>query len=347
MRWLRKLFGSLLMLSAMILTIGQTAYAADEEEYTYTVRLYAGNQGELTGEGIRAPEGASVTANKDQVVISGLKYGDTVYMVPQDAAEVSDSRYYVRGVRRSGRDNSEATESSFAVGSDRDYVIAYGIKGDMVAYTVNYMDASGNVLLESDTYYGNLGERQYVSARYVDGYQPQAYNLVMTLAANEAENVFNFVYTPVQTGTTPAPENLAGTPGTSADNLQTPAEVPENPAGTEAPAGAEDPAGAGQEELPDADVPVGGDQTQIPDADTPLGLDDLDDPEVPLASGDMERPGTVMSYFPMYAGIGAAATVLLIVVAVYLGFRKRCKAVISRSSTEDVKRSMDFHDDEK
>ncbi len=46
----------------------------------------------------------------------------------------------------------------------------------MVAYTVNYQDAAGNALLESDTYYGNPGERQYVSSRYVDGYVPQALN---------------------------------------------------------------------------------------------------------------------------------------------------------------------------
>ena len=71
--------------------------------------------------------------------------------------------------------------------------VAYGIKGDMVAYTVNYQDAAGNALLESDTYYGNPGERQYVSSRYVDGYVPQALNLVKTLSVNEAENVFTFI----------------------------------------------------------------------------------------------------------------------------------------------------------
>ncbi len=70
----------------------------------------------------------------------------------------------------------------------------------MVAYTVNYLDADGNRLLASDTYYGVVGERQYVSARYVDGYQPQALNLVKTLSGNEAENVFDFQYSQAQAG---------------------------------------------------------------------------------------------------------------------------------------------------
>lgn len=63
---------------------------------------------------------------------------------------------------------------------------------------------TGNALLESDTYYGNPGERQYVSSRYVDGYVPQALNLVKTLSVNEAENVFTFIYTSTA-GTVQAP----------------------------------------------------------------------------------------------------------------------------------------------
>lgn len=36
--------------------------------------------------------------------------------------------------------------------------------------------------------------RQYVSSRYIEGYVPQALNMVMTLSANEAENIFTFEY---------------------------------------------------------------------------------------------------------------------------------------------------------
>ena len=36
-----------------------------------------------------------------------------------------------------------------------------------------------------------------VAYHYIEGYQPQAYNLTKTLSKNEAENVFTFVYEPV------------------------------------------------------------------------------------------------------------------------------------------------------
>ena len=204
MRYLKKIRMMLLALVLAALTMGQsqTAFAADEE-YTYTVRLFAGNLGELTGDGLQIESaGASVDSDKDQVVISGLRYGDTVRIIYQEAAASADERYYVRGVRRSGRDNTEAEAPTFEVACDRDYVVAYAVSGDLVGYTVHYLDASGNPLMPSDTYYGNAGERQYVSSRYIDGYQPQALNLVKTLSANESENVFEFRYTPVPEGTT-------------------------------------------------------------------------------------------------------------------------------------------------
>ena len=49
MRWLRYIRASLLALTVTALMMSQTAFAADEE-YTYTVRLFAGNLGELTGD---------------------------------------------------------------------------------------------------------------------------------------------------------------------------------------------------------------------------------------------------------------------------------------------------------
>ena len=108
-------------------------------------------------------------------MVFGLKFGDIVYQYSgcgrDGRQQILCKRYYSgwKGGLRKG-------EGTFQVDGDRDFVVAYGIKGDMVAYTVNYQDAAGNALLESDTYYGNPGERQYVSSRYVDGYVPQALN---------------------------------------------------------------------------------------------------------------------------------------------------------------------------
>ena len=345
MKWLKNIRTGLLALSAVVLAAGQgqTAYAA-EEEYTYTVRLYAGNLGELTGEGIEIQsDTAKVDSGKDQVVISGLRYGDTVRIIYQEAAVSADERYYVRGVRRSGRDNSEAEAPTFNVACDRDYVAAYGVSGDMVGYRVDYLDADGNELMPSDTYYGNAGERQYVSSRYIDGYQPQALNLVKTLSANEAENVFEFRYTPVQTPTpAPAPTTPATTtPATTTPAATTPATTAPaaTPAATPAAAPAETPAGT------DAETPdegVGGDAgVQIPDggvpqADQPEDTVDLDDGEVPLANLDGDHSGKVMGYLPVYIGVGAAAVLALIGTAIYLKKRKKVPAMTTEQIVEEL-----------
>lgn len=339
MKHLKSIRSCLLILSVMIAALGKTALAA-EEEYTYTVRVYAGNQGVVSENGITVPAGASMSCNGNQVEITGLKYGEKVYITVQDMASAEDERYYVKGLRKAGRDNSEAenVSSAFDVEGDRDYVIAYGIKGDMVSYTINYVDGQGNALLESDTYYGNPGERQYVSARYVDGYQPQAYNLVKTLSSNTAENVFNFEYTPV---TTPAPEATGtetATAGGAGAGTTGGAAAPAGDAGT-ADAGPAAPADAGQQEV----VPVEDDQT-------PQDLVDLDEDQTPLANQNLddERPGTRMGYLPVYVGIGAAAAAALILAAVYLKKRRRTSVRVDDvpKLPDDVSDISDSRDDE-
>lgn len=365
MKGLKRVRIGLLVMAMLVALLPQTAFAA-EEEYTYTVRLYAGNQGALTGEGIDVPSGADVAFDGERIVIRGLKYGDIVYIVYQDAVTVTDDRYYARGVRRSGRDNSEATESSFAVASDRDYVIAYGVKGDMVAYTVNYVDGSGRSLLASDTYYGVVGERQYVSARYVDGYQPQALNLVKTLSANEAENVFDFQYARVQSGGTGNGGTAGGgtgSTGTTGDGTVGTGTVGGGTGGTGT-IGAGDDAGvvegeigegvgiplpegaggvaAGAEDDADAGIggAVGGDLTAVPDEQTPTDLMDLDDEDVPLDNMKLRQSaGTVLGYLPIYGAIVLVAMAALVVMAVYL--RKR------RIPMVKVKKEDDKSDDEK
>lgn len=322
---IKRILVSLLALSVVLCAAAPAAFA--DTEYTYTVRLYAGNQGTLTGNGVQTSSAkATLTKGKNQVVIKGLKYGDIVYITPQSAGKAKDNMYYVKGVRRSGRDNSEATESSFIVASDRDYVMAYGVSGQMVAYTVNYLDGEGNQLLESDTYYGNLGERQYVSARYVDGYQPQSLNLVKTLSANEADNVFNFEYAPSAIA---APEGPAGgggaapeAPAVTTPDVPAPAAA-DGAGGGAAAGGAAAPAAA----APAAAAPGGAATTALPDGDTPAGLTDLDDENTPLANQNLERPGSKRGYLPLYGGIGAAAAIALAAAAILLAKRRKKKAV--------------------
>ena len=206
-------------LCGLCMTALLTAPARAADGYTYTVRVFAGAQGSIQGQ--------------EMVVYSDLRYGAQFTFDPK-AVEVKDNgKYYCKGLRESGSDNNGALSMlSFPVTEDCDYVVAYGIKGETVAYTVNYLDANGNALAPSETFYGNAGDRPVVAFQYIEGYQPQAYNLTGTLSGNETENVFSFVYTPVPAAAQPsaAPTNTANTAGTAAPGtVGENNEVPEEP----------------------------------------------------------------------------------------------------------------------
>ena len=159
LKW-KKLFVSLLSVS-VIAGLGAAPVKAAQTvtPYTYKVTLSAGNKGTINGQ--------------QKVEEVDLAAGSTVSFDINDI-KVSDEKYYVKGIRLSGRDNSEALAApAFRVNGDADYVVAYGIKGDMVAYTVNYEDEQGNKLAESQTFYGNVGDKPVVAYRYIENYVPQ------------------------------------------------------------------------------------------------------------------------------------------------------------------------------
>ena len=199
MRKFKKLLTALLSASMALSFSTVSAWA---EDYTYTVTFYAGNQGtfanmdDLTVSGKGTPQ---ISMEGDRITVSGLTQGDVIsFDVNQGAVSLGeDSKYYVQGLRLSGRDNDEQMEEpAFWVTGDEDYVVAYGIQGDMTSYTVNYVDENGNELAPSRTYYGNVGDKPVVAYLYMDGYMPQALTLTQTLSANQADNVFTFEYSP-------------------------------------------------------------------------------------------------------------------------------------------------------
>lgn len=257
------------------------ASAAEKKEYTYTVRFYAGARGTFGG--------------KEVVTFSNLKEGDRVSFRQADVTMEKDSKYYVRGIRVSGRDNNTvSSQSSFVVTEDQDYVVAYGIKGNLVGYKVRYVDADGKALLPEETYYGNIGDRPVIAYQYIENYLPQAYNLTGTLKENEAENVFTFTYNAavVETPTTPAaPANptTPATPANPAAGTTTPAAgnaaqgnaapAGGNAAPAEGEEGAQTPA-EGEEGAGEPDTPA----VPVEDQDTPTDLQDIDDGPVPLAN---------------------------------------------------------------
>ena len=146
------------LLSVMMLTalVAQPVFAAETEPsdaapYTYSVTLSAGNQGNFGG--------------TDIVEVTGVGAGalSVDFSAYRDQLQIEDEKYYAKGIRLSGRDNSDASYSptwaTGAVTEDADYVVAYGMTGDMVAYTVQYLDEEGNELLPAETYYGSVGDK--------------------------------------------------------------------------------------------------------------------------------------------------------------------------------------------
>lgn len=309
MKYWRKLWCCLLLGCTLVAMTGQTVFAqkgGNEKSYTYTITLYAGKQGVFSeNNGVRVDNhmtGSSYQIGQPeqgggQIRITGLEYGDMVMVSAQSCVSLSeDSRYYVSGIRQSGRDNNTVGSSAFFVDSDREYVTAYGIKGNMVSYVVNYQDEEGNALAESQTFYGTVGDQPVVAFQYFENYQPQAYNLMKTLSSNEAENVFTFVYQRIsgQAGdtTSEAEEAAAQADGNAPGNSQVSQNLAEN---------------TGAEENEETNGEVNG-LVENEDQSVPQELVNLDDEETPLAdlkeTGAKERPAGNM---PFFIGIAVAA----------------------------------------
>lgn len=306
-----------------------TAFAekgGNEKEYTYTVTLYAGKEGTFV-------DGSS------EVKITGLKTGDVVSFAGQiGGVQLKDSgKYYVKGVRESGKDNNTVSAPAFTVDSDREYVVAYGIKGDMVSYTVNYQDESGNALRQSEKFYGVVGDKPVVAFQYIDGYQPQAYNLTKTLNSNEADNVFTFTYKKIASGSdtnngsngsnsgngTGINTDNSGT-GTNTGNTGnngTGAANTNNNGNT----GAADNAGTGNA----TNNTAGNNQTdngqtvESADAETPKEQVDLDDEEVPKAKINADQKAKGRPAGVMYALAAIALAAILGIIILIVTFRKK------------------------
>ena len=276
----------------------------NQEPYTYTLTLRMGKNGTVRADAeaqIRSMSGgglgsASVTVDQAEgvITVSGLGYKDRVVFQAQALTDVPENgKYYAKGVRQSGHDDSNGIASCEVTG-DRDYVVAYGVRGDMVSYVVNYQDTEGNTLAESNTYYGNVGDKPRMAYLYIEGYQPQAYNLTQTLKKDPAENVFTFVYVREQAAgeededeDTTEGQETPTPPAAPAEGTGTPGEG-EGTTTAAGPAGGDGgvaviPGGA----LPGGDGAVGADAeglTEVPDGEVPQTdeLVDLDDEEVPL-----------------------------------------------------------------
>ena len=337
---MKKMYKIATVLLAFCFLLGSVPMSVKAEDYKYQVTIFSGKQGSFSGTAGLVVKGAdySVSNTADAIVIKDLNPGDTVSFEARSGAVAldKDSKYYVQGIRISGRDNNAAVEnSSFEVTGDQEYVVAYGIKGDQVAYTINYQDANGNKLADSQTFYGNVGDKPVVAYTYIDGYTPEYRNLTKTLSANAAENVFTFNYLPYETvtvttpgqtitntteqtvtvpgGTTTTTGGTTGTtggtgnggPGNVTDNQGT--EGTENGGTTQDAQGNEDTTTIGDEDTPKADQ----------------DLKDLDDEDVPKSDKDLDGNKKVKKSLPLVAGVGIGVAALAALAAGIVIVRKR------------------------
>lgn len=311
MRKLYRLF-SMLLAFCLVWLAGVPAQAAETEDYTYTVRFLAGSQGTIGG--------------GEAIVHTGLKYGDRVTFSQRDVSLHNGSKYYVKGIRESGKDNSTAfPNGSFLVTGDQDYVVAYGILGNAVRYRVYYRDKNGKDLAPFEEYYGNVGDRPVVAYLHIDGYRPQAYNITRTLSENADENVFTFIYSRSSTGNGGG-SSSGGSGGSSGSGdggsgtVPAPAPAP-GTAPTAPPAGA-DAGGAGAAPAAGAaDAGEGGqagEDMTAGEAQEETEPVELLDEDVPLADGGLGSPfedvtGDMAQTFnkSLIIGVLAAVVVLL------------------------------------
>lgn len=177
--------------SAVLVAGAAAPRAAFADDTTYMVRVFAGNQGTVDGGNVWT---TTVKAGESLQFDAGL-------------IAVTDDRYYARGIREAGLDNSQvfAGNTSIPIVQDIDFVVAYGIRSSAVRYTVKFQAADGSELAADKTFFGNVGDKPVVAFAYVEGYLPQAYNLTKTLVADESQNVFIFTYRPMATSTAVTP----------------------------------------------------------------------------------------------------------------------------------------------
>lgn len=294
-----RLITALMLALAMMFVGTVSSYAADgdtdvssTDTVTYNVKVYSGLQGTIDGD-------TDTVRDKDYAA------GESVSFSVDDIT-VNNEKYYCKGFRISGHDADEGssepsayTNPTFNASCDVSYTAVYGIKGAMVKYTVQYIDADTGTVMDSDEYYGMPGDKPVVSYKYFENYMPNVYSQADYLSDNEADNVFKFLYERATSTTTVEPG------GTTVINRTVAG------AGAAAPGTAGNPAGAAAI-APNAVPGAAPDTTTIGDNETPLQYQDLDENETPLAG---------VNKGVLIGGI-AAAVLLIAAIAAFLARRR-------------------------
>ena len=243
MKQSKRLLPALLILACVITLLAPLNAAAAEREYL--VRFYPGNIGSISagnatfrGTGNAVLPTVTVNADKDDI-------------------------YFLKGFKESGKDTLLSPEGSVPATRDVDYVAVYGIRGNEVRYTVQYLlNGTTTKLHEDNVYYAGVGDKPVSSYIYIDGYQPYR-RTTKTLEADESQNVLYCYYTAIAAaaGTATTTTTTVAGGGGGGVAIAGGAANAANPAGAATPAPQENAAPAAPqyqqtEDILDLDVPL-------------------------------------------------------------------------------------------
>ena len=319
MRFLKKALPLLLIL-CVFLSVSSTASA----EYDYTVRIYAGNEGAIDGGTVR--------------IIPGVKAGTDLDFDAGAVTVFNPDKYFVKGLRESGRDNHDHIyTNSIPVNHDVDYVVAYGIYGSRVSFTLICVDANTGRELARETHYGNIGDEILIKSPYINRYRPQASYVHRTLEFSSEERTLLYypitqTTTPPVTPTSPAPQVTPQPGGDQTPPTEGGGEGGQIGAGGQNP-GATTPGAGG---LPQEDYP---ETEDVLDMDVPLAAPEASTAPAQNASTQKRKA------LPLWALILAAVSVVGLIVLLfwYLLFYRKKKW----SEEEDgVDYDFNYDDDE-
>lgn len=277
----------LVALACAFALLAVPARALAQTDYTYTVRVLTGNHGSIDGEVIHT-------------VGSSYAYGAEVRLDRGWVTLEDGSKYYVKGFRISGQDS--LCPEVLTITEDTDVVVAYGVRGAMVPYTVHFVEyGTGTPLANEEgqtsrTYEGKVGDKPVVAYDYIPGYRPLYRNITGTL--QESGNDWTFEYVALAAGETPA------TPAAPGDAAAT------TPAATDAGATGADAAGADAAAATDA----GAGATDEGET-TPPPTEEILDLDTPLAGPSGEQAG-VFAGINARLGWGPVHTVITIIALV-------------------------------
>ncbi|MDD6187139.1 MAG: hypothetical protein PUB11_03655 [Oscillospiraceae bacterium] len=301
---------SIILATALFLSFSVTSFAAtfqgtekdglpiEAASHTVTFSKGAGNAVLTPNEGKTVFENAvtihyswDVSTEKGYITVEEPIYSDDLADGDEIPVEVSTfevampsgDAYYPKALYPAGNQGEETTGAT--VETDSVYVLAYGIKGEIIEYTVKCVTSDGSVL-QTVLKQGYKGQKNYVAIPEIEGYEYIGKTSPRIELADEGmsieleyrvldktNHIVNTETVVVPGGRRPAAPGTTEEPGTNIDEE----EVPLGPGGNE-------------------------DENDNPSTD-------IDDEDVPLGPGG-DSSNSITRYVPI--GVGVLCGLLLL-----------------------------------